>query len=127
MSEFLNAVRLAADGSLDGVSDAVILAMGVVGVLLLVASIFALFVSIYLAIRYTRYNRKQSSCGMRHPRSEWPAEDQGLQDRLHSAGQQLQPLFQEGAAEAAYMEEAERHIPCHGGAEIRSCRSGQGE
>ncbi len=64
MSEFLNAVRLAADGSLDGVSDAVILAMGVVGALLLVASIFALFVSIYLAIRYTRYNRKQSSCGM---------------------------------------------------------------
>lgn len=64
MSEFLNAVRLAADGSLDGVSDAVILATGVVGALLLVASIFALFVSIYLAIRYTRYNRKQSSCGM---------------------------------------------------------------
>ena len=64
MSEFLNAVRLAADGSLDGVSDAVILAMGVVGALLLVASIFALFVSIYLAIRYTRYNRKQSSGGM---------------------------------------------------------------
>ena len=40
MSEFLNAVRLAADGSLDGVSDAVILAMGVVGALLPVASIW---------------------------------------------------------------------------------------
>lgn len=39
MSEFLNAVRLAADGSLDGVSDAVILAMGVVGALLLVIHI----------------------------------------------------------------------------------------
>ena len=63
MSEFLNVIRLAADGRLDGVSDAVILAMGVVGALLIVMSIFALFVSIYLAIRYARYNRKQNSCG----------------------------------------------------------------
>lgn len=63
MSEFLNVIRLAADGRLDGVSDAVILAMGVVGALLIVVSIFALFVSIYLAIRYARYNRKQNSCG----------------------------------------------------------------
>ena len=64
MSEFLQAVRLAADGSLDGVSDGVILAMGVVCALLLVVSIFALFVSIYLAIRYARYNRKMNSCGL---------------------------------------------------------------
>ena len=64
MSEFLNAVRAAADGGLDGVSDAVILAMSVVCGLLLIASVFALFISIYLAIRYARYNRKQNSCGM---------------------------------------------------------------
>ena len=64
MSEFLHAVRFAADGGLDGVSDAVILAMCVVCGLLAVASIFALFVSIYLAIRYARYNRRQNSCGM---------------------------------------------------------------
>ena len=41
MSEFLNAVRSAADGGLDGVSDAVILAMSVVCVLLVIASVFA--------------------------------------------------------------------------------------
>lgn len=63
MSEFINAVRSAWDGGLDGVSDAVILAMGVVCGLLIIVSIFALGVSIFLAISYIRYNKKQNSCG----------------------------------------------------------------
>ena len=63
MSEFINAVRSAWDGGLDGVSDAVILAMGVVCGLLIIVSIFALGVSIFLAISYVRYNKKQNSCG----------------------------------------------------------------
>ena len=63
MSEFINAVRGAWDGGLDGVSDAVILAMGVVCGLLIIVSIFALGVSIFLAISYVRYNKKQNSCG----------------------------------------------------------------
>ena len=63
MSEFINAVRRAWDGGLDGVSDAVILAMGVVCGLLIIVSIFALGVSIFLAISYVRYNKKQNSCG----------------------------------------------------------------
>ena len=63
MSELINAVRSAADGGLDGVSDAVILAMGVVCGLLIIVSIFALGVSIFLAISYVRYNKKQNSCG----------------------------------------------------------------
>ena len=64
MSEFINVVRSAAEGGLDGVSDAVILAMGVVCGLLIIVSIFALGVSIFLAISYVRYNKKQNSCGM---------------------------------------------------------------
>lgn len=63
MSEFINAVRSAWDGGLDGVSDAVILAMSVVCGLLIIVSIFALGVSIFLAISYVRYNKKQNSCG----------------------------------------------------------------
>ena len=63
MSEFINVVRSAAEGGLDGVSDAVILAMGVVCGLLIIVSIFALGVSIFLAISYVRYNKKQNSCG----------------------------------------------------------------
>ena len=63
MSEFINAVRSAWDGGLDGVSDAVILAMGVVCGLLIIVSIFALGISIYLSISYVRYNKKQNSCG----------------------------------------------------------------
>lgn len=63
MSEFINSVRSAWDGGLDGVSDAVILAMGVVCGLLIIVSIFALGVSIFLAISYVRYNKKQNSCG----------------------------------------------------------------
>lgn len=63
MSELLNAVREAANGAFDGVSDAVILAMGVVGGLLVVVSVFALLVSIYLSLCYMRYNRKKNTCG----------------------------------------------------------------
>ena len=63
MSEFLNTVRLSAEGRLDGVSDAIILSMIVVIGLLVIVSIFALGVSIYLAIKYSRYNKKQNSCG----------------------------------------------------------------
>lgn len=62
MSEFSNIVREMADGTLDGVSEGVIIAMSVVVGLLIIASIFALGVSIFLAISYVRYNKKQNSC-----------------------------------------------------------------
>ena len=63
MSEFSNIVREMADGTLDGVSEGVIIAMSVVVGLLIIASLFALGVSIYLSISYVRYNKKQNSCG----------------------------------------------------------------
>ena len=63
MSEFINIVREMADGTLDGVSEGVIIAMSVVVGLLIIASLFALGVSIYLSISYVRYNKKQNSCG----------------------------------------------------------------
>ncbi|MGN1095281.1 MAG: zinc metallopeptidase [Eubacteriales bacterium] len=63
MSEFINSVRGMADGCLDGVSDWTIIAMSVVVGLLIIASIFAFGVSIYLAISYVSYNKKQNSCG----------------------------------------------------------------
>ncbi len=63
MSEFTNVIREMSDGALEGVSDWVILAMGVVVGLLIIASIFALGVSIYLWISYVRYNKQQNSCG----------------------------------------------------------------
>ena len=63
MSEFSNIVREMADGTLDGVSEGVIIAMSVVVGLLIIASIFAFGISIYLSIRYVRYNKKQNSCG----------------------------------------------------------------
>ena len=52
-----------ADGTLDGVSEGVIIAMSVVVGLLIIASIFAFGISIYLSISYVRYNKKQNSCG----------------------------------------------------------------
>ena len=63
MSEFSNIVREMADGTLDGVSEGVIIAMSVVVGLLIIASIFAFGISIYLSISYVRYNKKQISCG----------------------------------------------------------------
>ena len=52
MSEFSNIVREMADGTLDGVSEGVIIAMSVVVGLLIIASIFAFGISIYLSISY---------------------------------------------------------------------------
>ena len=63
MSEFSNIVREMADGTLDGVSEGVIIAMSVVVGLLIIASIFAFGITIYLSISYVRYNKKQNSCG----------------------------------------------------------------
>ena len=63
MSEFSNIVREMADGTLDGVSEGVIIAMSVVVGLLIIASIFAFGISIYLSMSYVRYNKKQNSCG----------------------------------------------------------------
>ena len=63
MSEFSNIVREMTDGTLDGVSEGVIIAMSVVVGLLIIASIFAFGISIYLSISYVRYNKKQNSCG----------------------------------------------------------------
>ena len=47
-----------------GVSDGIIVAMGVIGGLIVVVSIVALVVSICLAISYMKYNRKKNSLGL---------------------------------------------------------------
>lgn len=63
MTEFINAVRETANGSLNGVSDGIILALIIVGGLLVIASVVALGISIFLAISYVKYNRKQNHAG----------------------------------------------------------------
>ncbi|MCM1224354.1 MAG: zinc metallopeptidase [Lachnospiraceae bacterium] len=63
MKDFLTALRNGAQGSLDGVSDIVILAMVCVVALIILLSIVALGVSLWLGISYMKYNRKQNSAG----------------------------------------------------------------
>lgn len=48
--------------NLNGVSDSIISAMGVIILLLVIVSIFAFIVSAILAIAYIKYNHKQASC-----------------------------------------------------------------
>ena len=62
MSEFIDIVREMSDGTLEGASEGVIIAMSVVVGLLIIASLFAFGVSIYLWISYAKYNKKQNSC-----------------------------------------------------------------
>lgn len=62
MSEFINLIREASDGALNGVSDFVVAAMAIVCGLLVVVSIFAFVISAFLSIAYIRYNRKTNSC-----------------------------------------------------------------
>lgn len=63
MTELINAIKEAANGGLDGVSNAIIIAMIVVSALLIIASLVALVISIFLAISYIKYNRKKNSIG----------------------------------------------------------------
>lgn len=52
-----------ADINLDGVSDSIIMAMGVIILAIVVLSVFALIIAIFLGVSYSRYNRKKNSCG----------------------------------------------------------------
>lgn len=63
MTDFLSAVREVAGRKLNGVSDGIIIAMSVVMGFLIIASIIALGVSIFLAVSYLKYNRKENRCG----------------------------------------------------------------
>lgn len=63
MTDFIELIRESAEGSLDGVSDVIIMAMVVVVGLLIIASIVALVISITLAIKYVKYNKRKNSCG----------------------------------------------------------------
>lgn len=63
MSQFVSVVKEAANGSLDGVSAAVIIALIVVGGLIIVASVVAFIISAFLAISYVKYNRRKNSSG----------------------------------------------------------------
>lgn len=47
-----------------GVSDGILVAMGIVGGLLVIVSLFALIVSIWLALSYRKYNRVKNSVGL---------------------------------------------------------------
>ena len=63
MDNFVDWVRELSDGAFNGVSTPIIIAMSVVAGLLIIASAFAFGVSICLAIKYVKYNRKKNSSG----------------------------------------------------------------
>lgn len=62
ISKFIDVIKQNSNGALDGVSDIVILAMAIVSILLVIASIVAFVVSIFLCISYIKYNRTKNSC-----------------------------------------------------------------
>ena len=49
--------------NMNNVSDSIVAAMAIIVGLLIIASFFALFVSIYLAIAFAKYNRTKNTCG----------------------------------------------------------------
>ena len=49
----------------DGVSNVVVLTMGIVVVLIAILSLFAIGVSVYLAISYIKYNRTKKRADLR--------------------------------------------------------------
>lgn len=63
MPDLAQAIRGLSGGELTGVSDGIIIAMAVIAGLIVIVSVFALAISIYLAISYVKYNRRKNSCG----------------------------------------------------------------
>lgn len=65
MADFLRELSGDASGiDLNKVSDSIIILMGVIVALLIIVSIIAFAVSIYLGISYAKYNRKKNNLGM---------------------------------------------------------------
>ena len=80
MEEFLKTIREIFELS-DKVSDTIVILMFVVGLLLVIASIVALVISIVLAIKYVRYNRRENSIGKTGEEvARKILDDNGLQD-----------------------------------------------
>lgn len=80
MEEFLKTIREVFELS-DKVSDTIVILMFVVGSLLVIASIVALVISIVLAIKYVRYNRRENSIGKTGEEvARKILDDNGLQD-----------------------------------------------
>ncbi len=63
LSSIVDIMKEISNGQLEGASDGILIMMFIVGLLLVIASIFAFVVSIYLGISYFKYNRKQNSLG----------------------------------------------------------------
>ena len=61
---FREIVESSLDYNLSGVSDSIILLMGIVLILICIVAIFALGVQIVLAIKYHKYNKKKNSLNM---------------------------------------------------------------
>lgn len=64
MTDYIEFARELLGDQAIGVSDGIIIAMGIIGGLLVIVSIIALVVSICLAISYIKYNRKKNSLGL---------------------------------------------------------------
>ncbi len=64
VEEFRKILEASYDVSLSNVSDVVICSMMIVAVLILIVSVFALCVQIYLAIKYHKYNKKKNNIDM---------------------------------------------------------------
>ena len=129
MSEFSNIVREMADGTLDGVSEGVIIAMSVVVGLLIIASIFAFGISIYLSISYVRYNKKHSSCGKTGEQIARKILDHHELGHIKVSktgsimfGNSYSHYFKKVRLRRLTWQKR-NDISCHGGAEIRACRS----
>lgn len=63
MENLVEFARGFSDMDLEGVSDGIIITMALVSILLVIASLFALGVSIYLSVSYVKYNKRRNHCG----------------------------------------------------------------
>lgn len=62
MDDFTDVIQMGLDSGFGGTSDGIIIAMVFIIGLLIIASIVSLVISIFLAISYIKYNRRQNSC-----------------------------------------------------------------
>ena len=118
------------DINMNKVSDQIVVTMTIIVGLLVVASFFALFVSIYLAIAYAKYNRTKNTCGKTGEEAARLVLDNNelehikvSKKRLHSVWKQLQPLFQESTSQKTYLEKGQHNFSFNSCAEGFPCHS----
>lgn len=118
------------DINMNNVSDQIVVTMAIIVGLLVVASFFSLFVSIYLAIAYAKYNRTKNTCGKNGEEAARLVLDNNELEHIKVSkngsilfGNSYSHFFQESTSQKTYLEKGQHNFSFNSCAEGFPCHS----